>query len=200
MFGSLPCRQGLLPRKYLNHLALFVTAMNILLQDSISPDEIQTSKILLIKFVIQFNECFGDQYMHYNVHLLLHLSDTVKNWGPLWAINTFPFENQNKYLLQMKKSNYHIAKQIAIRLLTYQQIPMLEIESFISKQTKDFCNKLNNNLLQKVLRIEDCALVVSGKYHMLDENEITCLRSYMRRFTSTVPARGARVPNRAISN
>lgn len=48
--------------------------------------------------------------MNYNVHLLLHLSNTVKNWGPLWTINTFPFENENKNLLQMKKSNYHIAK------------------------------------------------------------------------------------------
>ena len=88
--------------------------------------------------------------MNYNVHLLLHLSDTVKNWGPLWAINTFPFENENKNLLQMKKSNYHIAKQVAIRLLTYQQIPQLETETFISQQTKDFCDQLNSKPLKKV--------------------------------------------------
>ena len=176
LFGSIPCLQGLLPAKYLNHLALFVTAINILLQDSITPKELKTARKLLVKYVYGFNVLFGNQYMHYNVHLLLHLCDTVENWGPLWAINTFPFENENKNLLQMKKCNYHFAKQIAIRLLTYQQIPQLESECFISQQTKDFCDKLNSNRLKKAFQIEDCTLIGNGKRHTLTEKQLMCLR------------------------
>ncbi|OXU17523.1 hypothetical protein TSAR_004207 [Trichomalopsis sarcophagae] len=59
LFGSIPSLNGLLSKKYFNHLALLVTSITI--------------------FYKIFNEFFGDQYMHYNVQLLLHMSDTVEN-------------------------------------------------------------------------------------------------------------------------
>ena len=103
LFYAIPCLKGVLPKKYLNHLGLFSTAMNILLSDSISPEMLDNSRTLLIKFVFYFNEFFGDQFMHYNIHLLLHLAENVKNWGPLWADSTFPFENENKNLFLIEE-------------------------------------------------------------------------------------------------
>uniref|UniRef100_A0ABD2WMH4 DDE Tnp4 domain-containing protein n=1 Tax=Trichogramma kaykai TaxID=54128 RepID=A0ABD2WMH4_9HYME len=87
LYYSLPCLEGLYPKEYSNHLALFVRAMNILLEDSITPEMLKTSSELLIKFVYYFGQYFDNEYMHYNVHLLLPLTKSVKNWGPLWAIN-----------------------------------------------------------------------------------------------------------------
>uniref|UniRef100_A0ABD2WE45 Uncharacterized protein n=1 Tax=Trichogramma kaykai TaxID=54128 RepID=A0ABD2WE45_9HYME len=105
LYYSIPCLSGLTKKKYIIHLSLFVRAMNILLSDSITPKMLHTANELPITFVFQFGQLYGNNYMHYNVHRLLHLRESVKNWGPLWAISTFPFENENKLVLRMKKNN-----------------------------------------------------------------------------------------------
>ncbi|XP_043469590.1 uncharacterized protein LOC122503198 [Leptopilina heterotoma] len=38
--------------------------------------------------------------MTFNVHLLLHLAESVYNWGPLWAHSAFAFESGNGQLLK----------------------------------------------------------------------------------------------------
>ncbi|XP_031778567.1 uncharacterized protein LOC116416096 [Nasonia vitripennis] len=82
LFYCMICFKGILKPKYYNHLALFVAAINIFLEDSTTPTMLEEGRILLIKFIFYFEELYGAQYMYYNVHLLLHLSKNVKNWGP----------------------------------------------------------------------------------------------------------------------
>ena len=100
MLYSLTCLKGILSEKYYEHWALFVAAINILLDESITPEMLREAETLLIKFVFYYEIYYGKNYMYYNIHLLLHLIYTVRNWGPLWANNTFSFENQNHLLLQ----------------------------------------------------------------------------------------------------
>lgn len=38
-----------------------------------------------------------------NVHMLRHIPDCVRNWGPMWAYSCFSFESQNGHL----KKLYH---------------------------------------------------------------------------------------------
>ena len=93
----LPCFEGILKPKYFENSALYVAAMHIFLNESITPDEIECAKILIIKFMCGFQNLYGDQCMiiamHYNIYSLIHLADNVKDWGPLWVINTFLFES-----------------------------------------------------------------------------------------------------------
>lgn len=188
IFYSLICLRGVLPQKYYNNLALFVSAMCILLQDSITNTMLETARVLLIKFVFSFQSLYGKKYMHYNVHLLLHLTSTVKNWGPLWADSTFPFENQNKLLLQMKKNYHQIAKEIVNKLLIYQQIPLLENENCISVKIKKFCNDLSTKSLKIFVRIKDCMLLGRGKINNFSPEEIDCLKNIvdMTKITETL--------------
>lgn len=88
------CFKGILPQKYLLHLALLVTAIHICLQKSISHSMISTINELLLKYVIQMQSFFGEHAMRYNVHLLLYIPSSIRNWGPLWTTNTFLFENE----------------------------------------------------------------------------------------------------------
>lgn len=176
IFYSLICLNGVLPQKNYENLALFVAAMEILLQDCISPAMLREAKKLLTKFVFWFENLYGKQYMHYNIHLLRHLADNVENWGPIWADSTFPFENQNRLLMQMKKSNYRIAEQIVHRLMIYQQIPLLANEDCVSKDVVDFCNGLHKKRLKKVQRVKDCILLGFGKPHILTQRELRCVK------------------------
>ncbi len=41
--------------------------------------------------------------MTFNVHLLHHLSVSMKNWGPLWAHSAFNFENENGQHVKLVK-------------------------------------------------------------------------------------------------
>lgn len=58
------------------------------------------TKNLLHTFVAHCKELYGLEYFVYNIHILIHLSDDVKNFGPLDSFSAFPFEN---YLGQIKK-------------------------------------------------------------------------------------------------
>ena len=47
-----------------------------------------------------------------NVHLLYHLPDCVKMWGPLWAYSCFHFESMNGYLKFLFHGTKDMTKQV----------------------------------------------------------------------------------------
>lgn len=149
--------------------------MNIFLNDSISLEMIKQARLMVVEFLVEFQKLYGEKNMNYNVHLLWHLADTVENWGPLYSVNTFPFENENKFLLQMKHCNYKVSEQISYRLLFYQQIPFLINSSLISKNVKSFFENFNQNKLKNVTRFQDCILIGKGKNYVLSDAELECL-------------------------
>ena len=116
LFYSIPVLLGILNLEYIRHLALLVEALWLLLQTSISQEDLTRADKLLVQFCKQFSSlygtykafCFwctitmpstisllGKKHMSANVHQLLHFTDSVKHLGPLWAHNTFSFENVN---------------------------------------------------------------------------------------------------------
>lgn len=93
--------QGFLKEKYYQHFLLLVRAMHILLQEKIHPMEINLAETLLYLFVSDFPKLYGHNNCSYNVHMLIHLAQAVRMWGPLWAWSAFPFEDENGYLVKM---------------------------------------------------------------------------------------------------
>ena len=59
------------------------------------PSEIEYAKKCLIGFIDGVEEFYGKEHISFNVHLLAHLSRSVRNWGPLWTHSAFPYENAN---------------------------------------------------------------------------------------------------------
>ena len=43
----------------------------------------------------------GEKRTTMNVHLLSHLVDCVKRWGPLWAYSCFVYETMNGHLKKL---------------------------------------------------------------------------------------------------
>ena len=78
----IPCLDGILPNKYLNHLALFVNSIYILLSDSIDAQMLHETDIFITKFIHEFQVLYGLE-LCYMVHCLEHLHTSVKFWGPL---------------------------------------------------------------------------------------------------------------------
>lgn len=55
--------------------------------------------------------------MVYNVHLLMHLIDSVKNFGPAWGYALFPYENFNGILKSFVKGPREPIVQINTKYL-----------------------------------------------------------------------------------
>ena len=100
LYYSGPILSQLLPNKYVEHWAKFVEAVHILLQKEISVQDLDIADFLLHEFVFDSENLYGIKSMTYNMHQLLHLAASVRDWGPLWAHNGYPFENGNGQLLQ----------------------------------------------------------------------------------------------------
>lgn len=115
-YGTI-CLRGVIRDCDLEHFTLLSQAAYILNKDSISTAELQGARLLLEKYVILFNEIFGERYMTFNIHLLNHLTDTVENWGPLWANSAFPFESMNKQIIDSVTSSTGRPLQIVTRFL-----------------------------------------------------------------------------------
>ncbi|KAJ8022423.1 hypothetical protein HOLleu_37316 [Holothuria leucospilota] len=113
LFYCLPILKGILPAAFLSHTLLLVHALWILLQDTVTLDEISMCEIVLTKFVIGMEELYGIEHMTYNVHLMLHLSKTVQLWGPLWSNSCFPFEGYNRKIKSLFHGTRYVQAQIA---------------------------------------------------------------------------------------
>ena len=95
LFYSLPILMNILPKKFLQHWALFVEGTYLLLEDNLQVREIYWADQLLHEFVAQSELLYSKVSMTFNVHLLLHMAKSVYDWGPLWAHNAYAFESGN---------------------------------------------------------------------------------------------------------
>ena len=67
---------------------------------------------MLISFHELIPQLYPETLLTANFHMLIHLSDCVKDWGPLWGYSTFGFENLNGYLRQYAHGTGNILPQL----------------------------------------------------------------------------------------
>lgn len=119
------CLAGCVPDVYVQHIRLLSAATYILLQSTITFEELAKSKQMFDQFVTQHQQLFGVENMVMNVHLLKHIADCVRALGPLWCHSAFPFERNNGVLLKkingtsdvllQISSKYSLGKSITVR-------------------------------------------------------------------------------------
>ncbi|XP_046401540.1 uncharacterized protein LOC124167605 [Ischnura elegans] len=112
LYYSVICVKDFLPKKFLGHWICMVRAIYAMLQDKISSADIRMSFELLKGFLRGIGRLYGQDQYRYNVHLLLHLPEAVKNWGPLWAHSCFMFEKVNGHLLSLIHGTQEISRQL----------------------------------------------------------------------------------------
>lgn len=78
LFYCLPVLNGVLQQRYIRHLGLLVSSVFILSKEQISFDEINKADEMLFEFVARFQLIYGEAQMTSNVHLLTHLSKSVR--------------------------------------------------------------------------------------------------------------------------
>uniref|UniRef100_A0ABD2WGD7 DUF4218 domain-containing protein n=1 Tax=Trichogramma kaykai TaxID=54128 RepID=A0ABD2WGD7_9HYME len=140
---SLPVLKNYMNVNFFEHHKMLVYAISLLNCSSISSEMIEKAKILLREYVNQFRNLYGQKFSTCNIHLLLHLSNDVEKFGPLWALNCFPFENFNgllkKYVFGSNRPQLQISSSIT------ECVNMQEMKSNYIKKDSDvyfFCNRI----------------------------------------------------------
>lgn len=115
LYYAVPCLKGTLKDVYLKHFALLSEAIFIFLKTSISATEFNKASKKLKVFVTQFQNLYGKENMMYNVHLLKHLAQCVKDCGPLWAYSNFNFQSNNGLLVKFVNGTTNVEQQIVTK-------------------------------------------------------------------------------------
>lgn len=153
-------------------------AINLLLQKSITKEDIIEAHKLLLNYVYLFNKYFGDTSMVLNVHLLTHIVQGVLNWGPLWTHNAFIYEGQNRHLLQLLQSPGQLLKQIARKFLIFSDLPTLCNELGSTQSTITFCENVLQNKLQHFITCEGIILLGKRETCKFLSEEYNCIKEY----------------------
>lgn len=103
-------------QKYVDYWALFSTSLHTLLSNKITFQDVENVHKKLVTFATLTEVYFQTTEMTSNIHQLLHLANSVYDWGPLWAHSCFPFENANHLLVKSVNSANGVNTQI-IRFL-----------------------------------------------------------------------------------
>lgn len=185
LYYSVPCLKGLLPSEHLSHWSRLVSSIYILLQDSISSMELSIARRLLYEFVNSVQALYQKQEMTFNVHLLLHTVDSVKNWGPLWAHSTFVFEAMNHMVQKFAKCSNGLALQIARGYLLSSSLRFMELSSPISKVATDYATKILSYRRMKSSFAADCFTVL-GKALPVPTQELDSLVQYFSNDYSSI--------------
>lgn len=165
LYFSLPSLQNILPPRLLIHWSLFVSAMYLLLKDNIQFSDIDIADKLLRQFVGETEILYSKVSMTFNVHLLLHLTESVYDWGPLWAHNTYAFESQNGKLLKVIHAAKGVHHQVCRRIsLQYSMLILKDrIYPDCSYHVKHYFDNIGTSTTQKTARTFSVRYFGSGR-------------------------------------
>ena len=117
IYLSVYCLHGLLSTDEIECWRHFVLACRRLCQRSLSLDDVTVADALLMHFVKRIKCLYGDSSITPNMHMQCHLSDCVKDCGPLQSFWLFAFERYNGLLGNQPNNNRAIEIQLINRFL-----------------------------------------------------------------------------------
>ncbi|KAJ1519093.1 hypothetical protein ONE63_011335 [Megalurothrips usitatus] len=159
-----PCCDGLLKKKHMRHLSMLSRATFIFLQKTITIEELIEAENLCQTYIDYFQKYFGVECMRYNLHLLSHLSHCVKLFGPLWGLNSFVYEAQNRYIKKLAKNPNTVILEIGKKFLIHQSLPFLSSTLGAAESAVKFTTQiLNYKLLKDFVRSKE-GYGLLGKY------------------------------------
>lgn len=178
LYYSLPILKMFLPEIYFKHHALLVDAVRILNSSSISTDMLIKAEKLLKEYVKRFEILYGKIHMTANIHLLLHLADTVRAFGPCFTTSCFPFEDLNGTL----KSFVHGSKnpELQIYSSTSMLLSLTKLKDLVLEKNSpaaNYCKKTEERTKnrKKLTKVDDSSYMIGIYYKEKEKNVNTII-------------------------
>lgn len=167
--------------KTYNHFLLLHVAVYILSSEMYYITYNAIAQVALNQFVEDAREIYGDHFVVYNVHSLVHLPAECLDHGPLDSFSCFKFENYLGLMKNYIRSTYKPLQQLARRdfetkgqlknpdsgkSTTFGKSRTHEVLEVISgSQVKSF---KNNNFIIRLNKKDRCFKTKEGDYIILD--------------------------------
>lgn len=136
-----------------------VDATHILCSAHISLDEIDEAEQLLCSFCDDFEILYGEFNTVFNVHLLRHLAECVRNIGPLFTYSNYNFEDQIGHLVSLHKGTTDVATQICEKYLLEHNLFKFIADSPIAKK---FVDEIDSKQIFSIFRKVDGSVVIGN--------------------------------------
>lgn len=138
--GPIVLRQ--VPPKVYNNFITLSLASTILISNHYSKYEhfISYAHELMKHFLTNSIQIYGPNFISYNIHSFLHLSDCVRLFGSLDNFSAFPFENFMQKLKKMVRKTSQPLQQVVRRIVE---------QNNILRPTKNTDNNLSIGLLME---------------------------------------------------
>lgn len=111
------------------HFLLFFVGIFILSSKKLFSTYTDYANNALVLFVQHFRKLYGDTYVSYNVHNLVHLAQDAKVHGTLDCFSAFRFENYMKTLKKMVRKPQSPCSQVVKRILERGTTPVPRVEA-----------------------------------------------------------------------
>lgn len=153
----------------MSHLAKLVNATHILCSSKISAEGLEEANQLLLTFVDDFENLYGESQMVFNVHLLTHLTDCVKSIGPLCTYSNYHFEDQIGHLIGLHKGTTDVTSQISEKYLLEKNLFHYLSSSSIARE---FYEEIETKHKYSIFReVENSIVMGKAKHHSMLTNE-----------------------------
>ena len=144
LYYSIPLLRMFVSSKKIKHWSLYVSSFYKLQSSSIKRSELNRINQDLRRFVYETEKLYSATALTYNVHQMIHLTESVYYWGPIWAHSTYCFETANKRIQDAIFSAKGVHEQI-IRFSNFQiSMNIIEnvIEADMPEEVKEYCDEM----------------------------------------------------------
>lgn len=135
---SILCLKEILPNNHYECWSLLVDACCLLIQPSISHQDLMKADEKLIEFCNTYENLYGKEKCTPNMHMHLHLSKSVLNYGPVHAFWCFPFERYNGVLGSFQKNWISPELQMTRKFLAYQNLLIMDVSTVLPPDLREF--------------------------------------------------------------
>lgn len=179
-YGPIVLRE-ILPTAYYTHFIFLSEAIFILLGDSITNSELVHAERLLQHFCLMFSALYTKGKETINIHSLLHLTDDVRNLGPLWTHSCFPFESYNGNLLKLFHGSQNVELQIVSAIAITQSLPSLKSKLIPGSTEEEFFNSLTSPVHSSKEQIIERNIYALGspQFKRLSPQQLTALGQHL---------------------
>ena len=130
----------------------FVQSCVLISSYSIRESDIRSANLFLGQFCCQFDRLYGEASCTFNMHLHMHLNQTLLDFGPAHALWCYAFERYNGILGSYFRNNRSIKPQIMQRFserqAIYEDIASEQFKSILphNQQQEDRSRTISNSL------------------------------------------------------
>ncbi|MEW8546495.1 MAG: hypothetical protein AB2693_23505 [Candidatus Thiodiazotropha sp.] len=139
---SLLALRGMMSTKYLDHWQTFVLASRIVCSNVLKVAELEMFDEYMLKFCKTFEKLFGKDLVTPNMHLHHHITECVKDFGPIHCFWLFSFERYNGHLGSFPNNSRAVEIQFMRRFLRDSLVNAIEFPREMQEHFSDSLNKL----------------------------------------------------------